>query len=257
MRNLAGKTYWIIGASEGLGRALAKRLDGAGASLVLSARNQERLQSLAKELDGPARVLPLDLSDKAAFGTVRTALGPVDGLIYCAGLYWPMPLEQWNLEQVEAMIDVNMLGAARAIDCVLDDFLDHNSGHLVLIGSLSGFRGLPRANGYGSSKAGLMHMAENLHAELIHSGVDVQLINPGFIETRLTRKNDFKMPFLMSADAAAAQVVKAMQSYRFQTNFPRVFSWLFRGAQFLPAWAYYRLFGRRDQREQDLRHPAQ
>ena len=141
------------------------------------------------------------------------------------------------------MIAINFTGAARVLGLVIPKFLNQDYGHIVLIGSLSGFRGLPNAIGYGASKAGMMHLAENIHADLYSSGVKVQLINPGFIKTRLTDKNNFKMPFIMSAEEAAQNVINAMLSDRFQTNFPRLFSWVFRGANFLPATIYYKLFG--------------
>jgi short-subunit dehydrogenase len=115
-------------------------------------------------------------------------------------------------------------------------------GHVVLTGSLSGFRGLPGASGYAASKAGVMALAECLHADLRGSGIIVQLANPGFIRTRLTEKNDFAMPFLMEPEEAAREMFELMQTDRFKASFPMVFSWLFRLSQFLPDWAYYRLF---------------
>ena len=124
------------------------------------------------------------------------------------------------------MIDINFTGAVRVLAAVVPRFVESGKGHIVIIGSLSGFRGLSGALGYGASKAGIMHLAENIHADLYSSGVKVQLINPGFIKTRLTDKNDFKMPFIMSAEEAAKNVINAMLSDRFQTNFPRIFSCL-------------------------------
>ena len=117
-----------------------------------------------------------------------------------------------------------------------------DSGHIVITGSLSGFRGLPGAIGYAASKAGTMALAESMYADLKDTGVDVQLANPGFIKTRLTDKNDFKMPFLMQPDEAAEEMMDLMHSTRFKKSFPRVFSWVFRLSQFMPDWMYYRLF---------------
>jgi len=115
----------------------------------------------------------------------------------------------------------------------------------VLTGSLSGFRGLPGATGYGASKAGVMWLAEGMYADLRHTGVEVQVANPGFIETRLTAKNDFDMPFLMTPEEAARQMFELMSSDGFKRSFPTVFSWLFRGGQFLPDWLWYGLFARK------------
>jgi NADP-dependent 3-hydroxy acid dehydrogenase YdfG len=243
VKTLSGKRYWLVGASEGLGRAVARRLSAEGVRLVLSARNAERLEDLADGLPGPAEVLPLDIRDRAAVEAAAAGLGEIDGVVFLAGVYWPMKAADWDGEKVEAMFDINLTGAARVLGAVVPRFAARDRGHVVVIGSLSGFRGLPGAIGYGASKAGLMHLAENIRADLARSNVAVQLINPGFIRTRLTDKNEFAMPFIMDAEAAAGHVLAGMRARRFQTNFPRVFSWLFRGSQFLPAPLYFRVFG--------------
>jgi NADP-dependent 3-hydroxy acid dehydrogenase YdfG len=244
----SGKRYWLVGASEGLGRAVAEKLSAAGAELVLSARNGDRLKALADSLAGPAEVVPVDVSDMESARAAAAAAwadGRLDGVVFLAGVYWPQAAQDWNAEQVVAMCDINLTGAARVLGQVVPRFVERDRGHVVITGSLSGFRGLPGAIGYGASKAGLMSLAESMQADLHRTGVRVQLINPGFIKTRLTEKNDFAMPFIMTPEDAASHMMAGMRAPRFQTNFPRVFSWLFRGSLFLPAWAYYRLFGRR------------
>ena len=243
MRKLSGKTYWLVGASEGLGRALAMRLSKAGCSLVLSARNADSLRALEGSLPGPARVVVCDVSDRGSVVQAAQEAGEIDGLVYLAGVYWPFPATEWNAEQAETMFDVNLTGAARVLGQVVPVMVARGSGHIVITGSLSGYRGLPGSVGYSSSKAGLMHLAESMHADLRGTGVDVQLANPGFIRTRLTDKNEFKMPFLMEPDQAADEMLTLMRAQKFQRAFPRVFSWLFRGANFLPDWAYFRAFG--------------
>lgn len=245
MSDFAGKRYWLVGASEGLGRALAASLAAEGARLVLSARNQARLEELASALPGGADVVPVDISSLASVRQARETAGEIDGLIFIAGVYWPQRAQDWDPEQVETMCDINFTGAARVLGSVVPGFARRDAGHVVIIGSLSGFRGLPNAIGYGASKAGVMHLAENLRADLARTKVRVQLVNPGFIKTRLTDKNDFTMPFIVTPEVAAGHVIAAMRGTRFQSNFPRVFSWVFRGAQFLPAPLYFRLFGAR------------
>ena len=143
------------------------------------------------------------------------------------------------------MCDVNFTGCARVLGAVLPGMVARGTGHLVITGSLAGFRGLPGALGYGASKAGVMALAESLYADLRGTGVKVQLANPGFIRTRLTDKNDFSMPFLMEPDQAARAMLSHMRTSRFKTSFPTVFSWLFRLSQFLPDWAYYPLFAKK------------
>ena len=242
MRQFRGKRYWLVGASEGLGRALAERLSAAGAEVILSARSTERLAEVAASLPGPSLVLPVDVADAASVRGAAAAAGQIDGVVFLAGLYWPMAAQDWNADQVETMCDVNFTGCARVIGAALPAMVARGTGHVVITGSLSGFRGLPGAIGYGASKAGVMALAECMQADLRGSGIVVQVANPGFIRTRLTDKNTFSMPFLMEPAEAADHMFRHMQTDRFKVSFPTVFSWLFRLSQFLPDWAYYRIF---------------
>ena len=240
------KKYWIIGASEGLGRALAFQLSEMGADLIVSARNEVRLKELSDLTK--AKVLAFDVLDMDGVKQACKSVGKIDGIIYAAGDYTPMNSATWNIDEVEKMIAINFTGAARVLGLVIPKFLNQDYGHIVLIGSLSGFRGLRNAIGYGASKAGMMHLAENIKADLYKSTIKVQLINPGFITTRLTEKNSFKMPFIMSADEAANYVISAMKKNHFQTNFPYLFSLLFRATNFLPAFLYFWLFSSKNKK---------
>ena len=244
MKNWAGKRYWLVGASEGLGRALAQEMSAAGAELVLSARNTERLAVLAASLPGPARVVAVDIADHDSVQAAAQAAGDLDGVVFLAGVYWPMASQNWQAAQAETMADINFTGAVRVMGAVVPAMVARGQGHLVLTGSLAGFRGLPGAIGYGASKAGVMALAESMHCDLRATGVQVQLVNPGFIRTRLTEQNDFAMPFIMEPEAAARVMFAHMNTGRFSCSFPRVFSWVFRGAQFLPDWLYYRLYSK-------------
>jgi NADP-dependent 3-hydroxy acid dehydrogenase YdfG len=238
-----GKRYWLIGASEGLGAALARKLSSAGVEVIVSARNEERLQELVAALPGKASYVTVDVSDSASLTAAMQQIGQIDGMVYLAGVYWPMKAQDWNADQAEAMADINFTGAIRAVGAVLPQMVARDSGHLVITGSLSGFRGLPGAIGYAASKAGTMSLAESLYADLRKTGVRVQVANPGFIRTRLTDKNEFSMPFLMEPDQAAQEMFELMNDEgTFKRSFPRVFSWLFRLSQFMPDWLYYRLF---------------
>lgn len=236
------RTYWLIGASEGLGRALAHRLAHEGIQTVLSARNADRLQELASELPGTHSVVAMDVTEAQAVKQAAQKLPPLDGVIYLAGSYDPMNALNYDGERAALVAQVNFVGALRSLSAVVPDFVRRDKGHVVIIGSLAGFRGLPNSIGYGASKAGLMHLAENLRAELARTGVKVQLINPGFIKTRLTELNDFQMPQIMEPEDAADRVWRAMQSRRFATSFPAPFAWFFRLSRFVPQWLYDRLF---------------
>ncbi len=245
MRPFSGKRYWLVGASEGLGLALARKMSTAGAEVVLSGRDAGRLDEAVAAMPGKAAAQPVDVADRASVRDAAGRVGAVDGLVFLAGVYWPIRAQDWDADRVEAMCDVNFTGAARVVGAVLPGMVARGSGHVVLTGSLSGFRGLPGAIGYSASKAGLMSLAESLYADLRGTGIDVQLANPGFIRTRLTDKNDFSMPFLMEPDAAAQVMFDHMRHGGFKTSFPRLFSLLFRGGQFLPDAVWYRMFPRR------------
>lgn len=244
-REWIGKRYWLVGASEGLGRALAHRLSAAGAELILSARDGDALAALAAELPGQARVLPMDAADPDQVAAVAAQLGRVDGLVYLAGVYWPMKATDWDSDRAAQMITVNVTGAIRSVGAVLPQMLARGGGHVVLTGSLSAYRGLPGAIGYAASKAAIMSLAESMRCDLRDTGIDVQLANPGFIRTRLTDKNTFRMPFLMEPDAAARAMLRHMESDRFAVDFPWLFSTVFRLSRLLPEFLYTRLFGAR------------
>ena len=243
MKNWQGKRYWLVGASEGLGREVAFCLSRAGAEVIVSARSEDRLKELVAELPGKASYIAVDVADRAAVEAAAKEAGELDGVVYLAGVYWPMKAQEWDNEKADMMGEVNFLGASRVVGSVIKDMVAKNAGHIVLVGSLSGFRGLPGAIGYCSSKAGMMSLAESMQADLRTSPIEVQLINPGFIKTRLTEKNDFNMPFIMSAEDAAKEVFEHMNTDTFKKSFPMVFSWVFRLSQFMPDWMYYRLFG--------------
>lgn len=242
MRDFSGKRYWLVGASEGLGLALAQAMSRAGAELVLSARSEDSLAKAVASLPGKASALPVDVASSRSVRAAAAGLGAIDGLVFLAGVYWPMAAQDWDADKAEAMCDINFTGCARVVGAVLPGMVARGRGHVVITGSLSGFRGLPGAIGYAASKAGTMVLAESLYADFRNSGIAVQLANPGFIRTRLTDKNDFSMPFIMDPEAAAQRMFDHMLTDQFKVSFPTLFSWLFRGGNFLPDWAYYRMF---------------
>ncbi|MEO1307776.1 MAG: SDR family NAD(P)-dependent oxidoreductase [Pseudomonadota bacterium] len=244
MRDMSGKRYWLVGSSEGLGRALAEQMSREGIELILSARNPETLATLADSLPGRTTAVPCDVADMGSVTSAASAAGDIDGVVVLAGVYWPMSAVDWEPEQAVQMADINFTGTVRVLGSVVPGMVARGAGHVVITGSLSGFRGLPGAIGYGASKAGVMSLAESMVADLRGTGVDVQLVNPGFVKTRLTDQNDFKMPFIMEPDAAAREMLDHMRTDGFKKSFPGMFSMLFRGAQFLPDWLYYRMFSK-------------
>ena len=238
-----GKRYWLVGASDGLGAALALQLSRAGAEVILSARSEDKLNDLANSLPGKAEVVTVDVSDNESVVSAAKAVGTVDGVVYLAGVYWPFGAKEWDAEQANAMADINFTGLMRVMGQVVPNMVARDAGHVVITSSLTGFRGLPGSIGYTASKAATMSLAECMYADLHKTGVKVQVVNPGFIKTQLTDKNDFKMPFLMTPEQASQEVFEHMNTDKFKKSFPFAFSLLFRGSQFLPDWLYYRIFG--------------
>ncbi len=243
MMQWQGKRYWLVGASDGLGAALALQLSRAGAEVILSARSEDKLNDLANSLPGKAEVVTVDVSDNESVVSAAKAVGTVDGVVYLAGVYWPFGAKEWDAEQANAMADINFTGLMRVMGQVVPNMVARDAGHIVITSSLTGFRGLPGSIGYTASKAATMSLAECMYADLHKTGVKVQVVNPGFIKTQLTDKNDFKMPFLMTPEQASQEVFEHMNTDKFKKSFPFAFSLLFRGSQFLPDWLYYRIFG--------------
>ncbi len=244
MRSFTGKRYWLVGASAGLGEALAHKLSEAGAEVIVSARGKDQLQKVVADLGAPSSYVTVDVSDAADVACAAAEVGEVDGYVHLAGVYWPLAAQDWDGDKVAAMLDINMTGMARVLGHVVPRMVKRDAGHIVITSSLTGFRGLPGSIGYTASKAAAMSLAECMECDLRNTGVDVQVANPGFIKTQLTDKNDFNMPFIMEPEEAAQIMFDHMRSGGFKRSFPTLFSLVFRGSQFLPDWLYFRIFGR-------------
>ncbi|MDX1923014.1 MAG: SDR family NAD(P)-dependent oxidoreductase [Alphaproteobacteria bacterium] len=238
---MRGKKIWLIGASEGIGKCLAEALAKEGAMLAVSARQADKLDALAQTIS--ALALPADVQNMSslasAYEALRRTWGMPDIVIYNAGYYEPMTAQQFNLAEAEKMQDINFNGCMRMLSHVLPDFIKGNKGHLVLVGSIAAYRGLPGAIGYGASKAALLHLAENLAVDLYGSGVKVQVVSPGFVRTRLTAKNNFHMPGIIEPERAAREIISGMKGNAFEIRFPFVFPTVLRWLSFLPAKLYF------------------
>lgn len=245
MRDFKGKRYWLVGASEGLGRALALKLSRAGAEVILSARSAERLEALAAELPGRCQVVPMDVSDRDSVQKAAQEVGEIDGLVFLAGIATLLKAQEWDADKVEQMLDINLTGAARVIGRVIGPMVARDAGHIVMIGSLSAYRGLPGSIGYSASKAGLMALAESMHGDLRHTNIRVQLANPGYIQTRMQDDNPHAKPFIMSPETAAQEVFEQMNTDLFHKAFPFGFGLLFRLSRFLPTPLYEAIFFQR------------
>lgn len=244
MSTLQSKHVWLIGASEGIGRETAKALAAAGTHLTLSARQLPRLQELAAEIGGNCQIVACDITNadevQVAWQRVQ-AFAPLDVLLFNAGTYEPMPATAFDLPRAQHMVQVNFMAILPILSHIIPAFIARRAGHIALVASVAGYRGLPDAIGYGASKAALIHLAENLKCDLRSHGIKVQVINPGFVATRLTAKNDFKMPGIISAPVAARHIVQGLQSQRFEIRFPWLFSSVLKLLRLLPYGLYFRL----------------
>ncbi len=247
MTKLIGKRFWLVGGSAGIGRQLALKLALQGVAVVISGRDPMALEQTLNDMT-PVQTAKGEHSSVKCDVTVLTevknavqAVGEIDGLIYCAGTYEPMTARNSNIDKLEKIVDVNLTGALRVLEPCIARFLNQGNGHIVLFGSVSGYLGLPNAWGYGSTKAALIHLAENLRCDLQGSGILVQICNPGFVTTRLTQKNNFFMPFIMSAEKAADQIVKGMAKERFEIAFPFLMVALLKILATLPRSVYFTL----------------
>jgi short-subunit dehydrogenase len=239
-----GKRVWLIGASSGIGAALARELAQRGARLALSGRDAAKLQALAID---QALLLPCDATNTASLAAARKALrsafGGVDLVLYLAGDYVPMRADSFDLDQAERVINVNFTGALRLTATILPDLLNEGGG-IAFVASVAGFRGLPKALAYGPGKAALIHFAECLYLDLQPKGVGVWLINPGFVATRLTAKNDFTMPALLTPEQAAIATVDGFAAGKFEIHYPKRFTRLMKFLAILPYRWYFPLVRR-------------
>ncbi len=233
---------WIIGASSGIGAALATMLLARGARVAVSARDQQALQQL---FGGHPKALPLSVDVTAAQTLERAAhsiiatWGGIDCVMVLAGNYFP--IRAWDLQPGRAtgIVATNLTGAIDAVATVLPQLLAQRRGAIVLVSSVAGYRGLPNSLLYGATKAALINFAETLHLDLAPRGVNVYLVNPGFVETPLTAQNRFRMPGLISAQVAAEATLAGLARGRFEIHYPKRFTLWLKLLRLLPYRLYF------------------
>ena len=240
-----GKRVWIVGASSGIGAAVARRLMVLGARVALSARSTGDLERLAESRAGDALVLPLDVTDAAAVAPalqrIVTAWGGVDLALLCAGSH--QPVRAWELDAAAArrLVDVNLNGVINCLPPLVAQLLAQKGGGIAVVSSVAGYGGLPTALVYGATKAALINMAETLYLDLAPRGLGVYVINPGFVRTPLTDRNTFPMPALISAGEAANEIITGLERGRFEIHFPRRFTLWLKLLRLLPYRWYFAL----------------
>lgn len=249
------KKAWVVGASTGIGRALTLELAKHGVDVVASARGSAALAeviSAGTTLPGSIQALAFDVTDNNATSSAHrdaaALLGQIDLCVSCAGTYTSFSAHDFSAELFRRMVEVNLMGSVHILEAVIPDMIARGSGHVAIVSSVAGYRGLPAASAYGATKAALINMCESLKFDLDQAGVKMQLVDPGFVETPLTALNDFKMPFLMKADAAAQAFYRGLLSNQFEITFPKRFAWQLKLLRCLPYAVYFPLVRRSTKR---------
>lgn len=238
---------WITGGGTGIGRELALAYAQRGAHVWISGRRLDVLQQVADaaaDFTGRIHCAPLDVTDPQACKEIwQRLLAEAEGferVILNAGDHQEMPVEAFSQTTIEHLMNVNFFGVTRLVEQILPWMLKQG-GQLAIVASLAGYRGLPLAAAYGASKSALINMAEAMRAELQGGLVDLRLINPGFVRTPLTDRNQFEMPSLIDADVAAQRIIAGLDGQRFEIRFPSVFAATLRLLSMLPYRLYFAL----------------
>ena len=233
---------WITGASTGIGRELALRLAAQNVKVAVSARSGDKLAEL--EAASPnIKAYPLDVSDLEATKTVAAAitrdLGPVDLAILNAGMWRPMEPTAFSSKVIQSVMAVNYFGVTNALEPLVPAMIARKSGHIAIVASVAGYRGLPIAMSYGPTKAALINLAESLYLNLSEVGVKTTLINPGFVETPMTSTNTFPMPFIVSTDKAVDTIIKGLIRGKYEIIFPWPMMMLAKFTKMMPNWLFF------------------
>lgn len=238
----------ITGASSGIGLELARELALRGWALALLARRTELLDDAVRAIGENAVAIPCDVTDSGAVhdavkhGESRLG-GAFDLAVANAGVGIPSHATKFNLADAEQTIRVNVLGMMYLFDAVIPAMVERGSGRFVGVASVAGLRGLPTAAPYSASKAAMQAFLEASRIELAPYGVGVTIVNPGFIQTAMTEKNRFKMPFLMKAEPAARIIADGIERGARVVEFPWRMSMLIRAGRLLPDAIYERITG--------------
>lgn len=244
------KTVWIVGASSGIGRALALRLAANGCTVFVSARNAAALETLVKVSATAGRIVavPLDVTDATAANAVTKRIfdeaRQLDLCVLSAGTHLPVPGDKPDTASFRQLLETNVMGTVHVLAALVPAMIGQGGGQIAVISSVAGYRGLPTAAAYGATKAALINMCEALKFDLDRHDIKIQLINPGFVDTPLTRRNPFKMPYLISEDEAAVRLKRALESDRFEISFPWQLAWALKIARCLPYRLYFPLIRR-------------
>ena len=242
------KVIWITGASTGIGKSLAIKFSKNGWKVAISARRAEILDDISKQNEN-IFPFPLDVTNKEeckkVFLEVKNKLQNIDICVFSTGTWDPKKEKDIDIDQIENVMKVNFFGTLNSIKSVEKYFKDLGKGHISIVSSIAGYRGLPNSTGYGPSKSALNNLAESLYFDFKKYGVRISLISPGFIKTPMTDKNDFKMPFLKTSEYAADKIYHGLVNTNvFEIHFPKQLTLILKFLKILPNWLYLKLVGK-------------
>jgi NADP-dependent 3-hydroxy acid dehydrogenase YdfG len=242
---LTGTVAWVVGASSGIGAAVARELACRGATVAISARREDQLREVS---GGHMLAVPLDVTDAAsavaAAARIRGELGPFDLAVLSAGYWRQMDPAGWDTEIFDQHLRTNLTGMSNSIAAVLPEMLQRRHGVIAGIASVAGYRGLAGGEAYGATKAAQINLLESLRVHTARTGVRVTTICPGFVRTDLTAGNTFPMPFIIDADQAARFICDGLERDRTEIVFPPRMAVLMRAARLVPARAWMALWAR-------------
>lgn len=238
------KIAWITGAGKGIGRALAVRLANEGWIITASSRTEQDLTRLVTDCaPGQAHAFPLDVSDlrsnEMTVSAIEEKIGDLDLVVLNAGTYIPVTADSFSVESIRQLVETNLMGTVHGLAQIIPRFIQRKGGHIAVVASLAGYRGLPSSAAYGATKAALINMCEALKPELARHGVRLTLINPGFVETPLTDLNDFPMPLIIPVDQAVDYIVRGLRSSAFEVAFPRRFAFMMNLLRLMPDQLFF------------------
>jgi short-subunit dehydrogenase len=238
------RTAWITGASSGIGRALAVALAERGVTVAASARSADKLADLARAHRGIAP-LPLDVLDAAALAeavrSIAGTLGPIDLAVLNAGTWESMSTRNFSAAKAARSMAVNYQGIVNGIEVLLPAMLERGKGHIALMASVAGYRGLsPLTAAYAPAKAAVINLAEGLHNDLAARGIAVSVINPGYVDTPMTATNTFPMPFIVPVEDAARRIVAGLEKRKFEIAFPWQLVAMMKLGRLLPNRLFFR-----------------
>ncbi|QLE79548.1 SDR family NAD(P)-dependent oxidoreductase [Francisella sp. Scap27] len=242
MQNFVDKTIWIIGTTDGIGKALLEKLDTSiKADFILSARSKDKLQQIADNLINKSTVLEFDVADYQGFkekSELALEHNP-DYIIYLPAFYEPSLISEITAENLQKTIDTNLTAVFYLFEFMLPYIKKHSTTQLAVTASVAGYIGLPKSQPYAATKAGVINLVESAKAE--NPELDIRLINPSFVKTKLTDKNNFKMPAILEAKDAADAIIKGLNSNSFEIHFAKKFTLTLKLIASLPYKLYFKI----------------